>query len=47
LKQIAGRLGKVLESADIELDPLTRAHLEESHDRIAKVLAASLEAAQP
>jgi hypothetical protein len=47
LKEIAGRIGMVLETRSTSLDDTTRAHLEESKHRIAKVLEANLEIKEP
>jgi hypothetical protein len=44
LKQVGDRIGKALESKDVTLDDTTRAHLEECREKIAKVLAAPLNA---
>ena len=41
LKEIDGRIGKVLERKDVKVDDTTRAHLEECHNRIEKVLDAA------
>jgi hypothetical protein len=46
LKEINGRISKVLEPRNLTIDDTTRAHLEECRDRIAKVLEAHL-GAQP
>ena len=47
LKEIAGRIGMVLETRSTSLDDTTRAHLEESKHRIAKVLEANLDIKEP
>jgi hypothetical protein len=47
LKGIAGRIGMVLETRAASLDDTTRAHLEESKHRIAKVLEANLDIKEP
>jgi hypothetical protein len=47
LKQIAGRIGTVLENRSACLDDTTRAHLEECKHRIAKVLEANLDIRDP
>jgi hypothetical protein len=47
LKEIAGRIGVVLETRSANLDDTTRAHLEESKHRIAKVLEANLDIKEP
>jgi hypothetical protein len=47
LKEIAGRIGMVLETRSAGLDDTTRAHLEESKHRIAKVLEANLDIKEP
>ena len=47
LKEIAGRIGMVLETRNTSLDDTTRAHLEESKHRIAKVLEANLDIKEP
>jgi hypothetical protein len=47
LKEISGRIGKVLESSNLGIDDTSRAHLEECRHRIAKVLEAHLDAREP
>ncbi len=47
LKEIAGRIGMVLETKSASLDDTSRAHLEESKHRIAKVLEANLDIKEP
>jgi hypothetical protein len=47
LKEIAGRMSRVLESGSTTIDDTTRAHLEESRHRISKVLEANLDAREP
>jgi Met-zincin/Domain of unknown function (DUF5117) len=47
LKEIAGRIGKVLESSNFLIDDTSRAHLEECRHRVAKVLEAHLDAREP
>jgi len=47
LKEIAGRIGMVLETRNTSFDDTTRAHLEESKHRIAKVLEANLDIKEP
>ena len=44
LKAIDGKIGKLLGDKAVTVDDTTRAHLEESRERIAKVLSASLTA---
>ncbi len=46
LKEINGRISKVLETSNLTIDDTSRAHLDESRHRIAKVLEANL-GAQP
>jgi hypothetical protein len=47
LKEIHGRIGKVLETTSVNIDDTSRAHLEECRHRIAKVLEANLDAREP
>ena len=47
LKEIAGRIGKVLETTNLTIDDTSRAHLEECRHRIAKVLEAHLDDHEP
>jgi hypothetical protein len=47
LKEISGRIGKVLDASNVVIDDTTRAHLEECRHRIAKVLEAHLDAREP
>jgi hypothetical protein len=47
LKEISGRIGKVLDQKDLTIDDTTRAHLEECRHRIGKVLDANIDANEP
>jgi hypothetical protein len=47
LKEIAGRIGKVLEAGNLVIDDTSRAHLEECRHRIAKVLEAHIDTREP
>ena len=47
LKEIAGRISKVLETTNLTIDDTSRAHLEECRHRIAKVLEANLDVREP
>ena len=47
LKEIAGRINKVLETKNVTIDDTSRAHLEECRHRIAKVLEANLDVREP
>ncbi len=47
LKEIAGRISRVLETSNSSIDDTSRAHLEECRHRIAKVLEANLDAREP
>ncbi len=47
LREIDGRIGKVLARKDAQVDDTTRAHLEECHTQIGKVLDASMTLNQP
>jgi hypothetical protein len=47
LKEIAGRIGMVLETKGASLDDTSRAHLEECKHRISKVLEANLDVREP
>ena len=47
LKEIGGRLDKVLDRKGVTIDDTTRAHLEECRHKIGKVLEANLEALEP
>jgi hypothetical protein len=47
LKEIAGRISKVLETKTVTIDDTSRAHLEECRHRIAKVLEANLDVREP
>ena len=47
LKEIAGRIARVLETSNTTIDDTSRAHLEECRHRIAKVLEANLDAREP
>jgi hypothetical protein len=47
LKEIHGRIGKVVETTNLNIDDTSRAHLEESRQRIGKVLDANLDAREP
>ena len=42
LKEIDGRIGKVLARKDVQVDDTTRAHLEECHNQVAKILDATM-----
>jgi hypothetical protein len=44
LKELFGRITRVLEPSNLTIDDTTRAHLDESRHRIAKVLEANLDA---
>ncbi len=47
LKEISGRITRILETGNLVIDDTTRAHLEECRHRIAKVLEAHLDAREP
>ncbi len=47
LKEIAGRISRVLETSNTTIDDTSRAHLEESRHRIAKVLEANVDSREP
>jgi hypothetical protein len=47
LREIADRIGKALDQKDLRIDDTTRAHLEESRHRIAKILEAGLDSNEP
>ncbi len=47
LKEIASRINKTLETTTLKIDDTSRAHLEESRHRIAKVLEANLDIREP
>ena len=47
LREIGAKIAKVLENKGLAIDDTTRAHLEETQHRIAKVLDASLDDNQP
>ncbi len=47
LKDISTRINKALESKDATIDDTSRAHLEETQHRIAKVLEANLDVREP
>jgi hypothetical protein len=47
LREIANRIGKVLDTANLTIDDTSRAHLEESRHRISKVLEANLDVREP
>jgi hypothetical protein len=47
LKEIAGRISKVLDAKNVTIDDTSRAHLEECRHRIAKVLEANLDVREP
>ena len=47
LKEIAARIGKVLETTNLTLDDTSRAHLEECRHRISKILEANLGVQEP
>jgi hypothetical protein len=47
LKEISGRIGKVLEAGNLVIDDTSRAHLEECRHRIAKVLEAHIDSREP
>jgi hypothetical protein len=47
LRELADRIGRVLDQKDLRIDDTTRAHLEESRHRIAQVLEAGLDANEP
>jgi hypothetical protein len=47
LKEISGRISRVLETSNSTIDDTSRAHLEESRHRISKVLEANLDVREP
>ena len=47
LKEISGRIARVLETSNTTIDDTTRAHLEECRHRIAKVLEANVDSREP
>ena len=47
LKEISGRIARVLETSNTMIDDTTRAHLEECRHRIAKVLEANVDSREP
>ena len=47
LKEISSRINKTLETTTLKIDDTSRAHLEESRHRIAKVLEANLDVREP
>jgi hypothetical protein len=47
LKEIDGRIGRLLDRKDLAVDDTTRAHLEESRFRIGKVLDAGIQSTEP
>ena len=47
LKDLGTRIGKTLEAKGAAMDDTTRAHLEECHHRIAKILEANLDLREP
>jgi hypothetical protein len=47
LKEIAGRIGKVLETTSLAIDDTSRAHLEECRHQVAKVLEANVGVREP
>src|SRR5262249_23727091 len=47
LKEISGRIGKVLETTSLAIDDTSRAHLEECRHQIAKVLEANVGVREP
>jgi hypothetical protein len=47
LKEISGRVGKVLETTSLAIDDTSRAHLEECRHQIAKVLEANVGVREP
>jgi hypothetical protein len=47
LREIDGRIGKVLGDKEVAVEETTRAHLEECRERIAKVLGASMRVSEP
>jgi len=47
LKEISGRIDKVLGAGNLAIDDTSRAHLEECRHRIAKVLEAHIDAREP
>ena len=47
LKEISGRIARVLETGNTTIDDTSRAHLEECRHRISKVLEANLDVREP
>jgi hypothetical protein len=47
LKELSGKIGKVLEDKEVQMDDTTRAHLQEAQEQIAKTLEAKFEASGP
>jgi hypothetical protein len=47
LREIANRIGKVLETSNLTIDDTSRAHLEECRHRIGRVLEANLDVREP
>jgi hypothetical protein len=47
LKEISGRIGKVLETTSLAIDDTSRAHLEECRHQVAKVLEAHVDVREP
>jgi hypothetical protein len=47
LKEISGRIGKVLETTSLAIDDTSRAHLEECRHQVAKVLEANVGVREP
>ncbi len=47
LKEISGRISKVLDTGNLIIDDTSRAHLDECRHRIAKILEANLDAREP
>jgi hypothetical protein len=47
LKKIQTRIGTLLQAENAKMDDITRAHLDESKEKIDRVLMASLSIARP
>ncbi len=47
LKEISGRIAKVLDTSNLTIDDTSRAHLDECRHRIAKILEANLDVREP
>jgi hypothetical protein len=47
LREIDGKITRVLADRGVQVDDATRAHLEECHERIAKVLTAGVQVSEP